>query len=174
MIGHHHRIRNSRMHSAKGVLASVVFAGLLLGRCNGPPAGSGDPGNVRLHMLRADPVFSELHPQSHLLQPIKSEPATWRPTIFEAGGWDSPLVELIFHSNLPVAQVAAFYNARAQAAGWHLDQLTNGMPGSWSKDYPGKISADLLFSYGTSVPGSDTYGPNGTYELAGNISPKWG
>ncbi len=162
------------MHSAKGVLTSVVFAGLLLGRCNGPPAGSGDPGNVRLHMLRADPVFSELPPQSHLLQPIKSEPAKWQAPVFEGGAsWNSPLVEMIFHSNLSVAQVAAFYNARAQAAGWHLNGLYNGTPGVWFKDYPGKISADLIFFYGTSALASDTYGPNGTYELDGSISPKW-
>lgn len=173
-LGQGYRASVSRVHAAVGVLVNVVFAGLLLGGCGGPPTGSGDPGNVRLHMLRADPVFRTLPPQSHLLMPIKLEPAQWTQPPFQTGGWNGADVVMVFHSDQSVAQVAAFYNARAQAAGWRLDGFDNGMPASWSKYYPGRISADLTFSYGSEVAASDTYGRKGTYELAGSISPKWG
>ena len=126
-------------------------------------------------MLRADPVFAVLPPHSHLLGPIKSEPAQWTHPAFQTGGWNGALVDMVFHSDLPVAQVAAFYNARAQAAGWRPDPPGGlGFPLGWSKEYKGGISADLSFFYGNGVTASPTPGNNGTYELSGSISPKWG
>lgn len=120
-------------------------------------------------MLRSDPIFATLPPQSYLLEPIKSEPARWTQPAFQGGGWNGAGVTVIFHSNLPVAQVAHFYNRKARADGWRPGAVGGlGFPLSWSKDYSGGVPASLIFSYGLGVASSQTYG-QGTYEIDGSI-----
>jgi hypothetical protein len=151
---------------AKAIVGGLLLA-VLVAACGRPRAGS-DPGNARLHMLRADPIFAKLPPGAHLLEPIKSEPAVYTKPSFGGGGWSGPSVTVIFHSDLPVDQVAAFYNTQAMADGWGLTGYNTGMPAYWSKTFPGGIVAYLHFFYGKALELLTTYGP-GTYEISGAI-----
>lgn len=147
----------------------VLAMGLLASKCFIHPGGN--PGNRRLNTLRSDPVFSALPPGAHLIKPIVLTPTRWTCDGFgwSQCGWNGISVSMYFHSNLPIAQVYAFYNARAEAAGWK-PSATNGIGliFHWEKDYPNRVAAELDLQYGgAAVAGPDT---QGAYDLSASAS----
>jgi hypothetical protein len=132
-------------------LGLFVAAGIGLAACaGGPPPGTGDPGNVRLHALRDDPVFSTLPPESHRMGPIQLSPASWNTTY---GGWTGPTVTVQFISSLTVQRVYDYYAALAQRAGWQPDGETLlGLPSGWAKKSPSGYKELLTLDQGVTRP----------------------
>jgi hypothetical protein len=125
----------------------MATAGVVLAACApGPPPGTGDPGNVRLHELQADPVVKELPPDSHLIS-RKSSPASWDTTY---GGWSGPAVTVEFTSSLTIQQVFDFYTTLAAEAGRHSSGSSSdfGLLHYWDKTYPSDNKADMDLFYG--------------------------
>ncbi len=156
--------------------ATVLFA-LSLGACGQSPApGTGDPGNFRLHQLRANPIFSVLPPGAVRIS-IKLHPAEWD-SIFRY--WGPIMVDEHFTSTAPPAQVFSFFNAEAAKFGWQPARTNASHPviPSWSKRLPGGDDAGMLF---TIIAGPDvasyTLGtnpvppPGNTYDLNLSASP---
>lgn len=142
-------VRRSKLHlwlrrtllSGAAVVIVVAIAG-----CNvGGSTPSGDPGNQRLHQLRADPIFSILPPGAHLTKPLQESPAKNRPPGLDGGGQDGPSVIATFTSSQPPATVFSFFARRAATTGWIPTGSKNvlGYPQGWHKPYPGNISASL-------------------------------
>ena len=132
---------------------------------NGPPVGTGDPGNKRLKELSADPIFASLPDGAVLSGSINRTPARYRQPGFQTGGWDGPNVVATFISNQPVSTIYQFYAIRAANAGWHASsQGSLGYTDSWIKTYAdgatGYLSLDAL---GNGSKGS-------IYKLSGSIS----
>jgi hypothetical protein len=124
----------------------MATAGVVLAACApGPPPGTGDPGNVRLHELQAEPAVRELPPDSHLISRTSS-PASWDTTY---GGWSGPAVTVEFTSSLTIQQVFDFYTTLAAEAGWRPTGSSDfGLPDSWSKTYRSDNKADMDLYYG--------------------------
>jgi hypothetical protein len=127
-------------------LVLMATAAVVLAACApGPPPGTGDPGNVRLHELQADPVVKELPPDSRLIS-RKSSPASWDTTY---GGWSGPGVEVEFTSSLTIQQVFDFYATLATEAGWQANGSSDfGLPDSWDKTYRSDNKAYMDLYYG--------------------------
>lgn len=123
------------------VVVVVATAGCIAGG-SGPP---GDPGNYRLHQLRADPIFSSLSPGAQLTQPLQEIPARYRAPGLDGGGECGPAVVAAFSSSQQPEAVFAFYARRAALDGWTPTGSRNvlGYPQAWEKPYPGHISASL-------------------------------
>ncbi|MGH9130772.1 MAG: hypothetical protein ACRDWV_03675 [Acidimicrobiales bacterium] len=153
-----------------GLLVAVMGA-LALAGCSPYRPPGGDPGNVRLHELANDPVFSKLPPKSYLLRPIKEVPSTYDSGFFGAGGhWTSPAVVVLFHSDLSVKQVATFYDHRTLATGWQqgINDNSIGRPVSWEKTFPANHNAFLTLSYADKMFPEPPLIP-GAFELTGAI-----
>ena len=127
-------------------LVLMATAGVVLAACTpGPPPGTGDPGNVRLHELQADPVVKELPPDSHLISRTSS-PASWDTTY---GGWSGPAVTVEFTSSLTIQQVFDFYATLAAKAGWQANGFSDfGLPDEWTKTYQSDNQADMELYWG--------------------------
>ena len=122
---------------------ALVVAAIGLTACSpAPPRGTGDPGNLRLHILRADPVFKTLPPDSEMDGRIQSTPASWDTTY---GGWSGPLVELDFTSTLTIRQVYEFEATLAERNGWKSTGASTffGLTTSWVKRYRSGYTATL-------------------------------
>ena len=140
------------------VLVLLVVTGQAV--INGPPPGTGDPGNKRLNELANDPVFSVIPPNASLSGPIIKKPAQFRQPAFQTAGWDGPSVRLYFVSNEPKATIYQFYAALAADAGWQTGSKdSDGNVDSWTKTYSDNAKATLTL-----------FGPNdkSTYTLAGS------
>lgn len=123
--------------AASGAAAAVRFL-------PGTGPANPDPGNRRLHILAADPVFAALPPGAVHIS-WQQNPAKHRGNLFEAPGWDGPSVVLTFTSSRPVRDVYRFYDERAREAGWTpWQKVSMGFPWSWSKDIAGKRSFAAL------------------------------
>jgi hypothetical protein len=166
------RLRQRRRLWLLAVIVAVVLTTALLLLVlapqvvfNGPPTGTGDPGNKRLNELSADPVFASLPPGAHLSGPIARTPARYRQPGFQTGGWDGPSVVVTFVSDQPASAIYQFYAARAADVGWHATaQGSLGYTDNWTKTYSdhatGYLSLDSLEN-----------GPKGfTYTLSGSIT----
>jgi hypothetical protein len=153
------------------IVVVVLGVGLLLvtGQVsiNGPPPGTGDPGNKRLRELRNDPVFSHLPDGAHLKGSIVETPAHYRQPVLEGGGWETPTVGVTFVDDQPPATIYQFYAAQAAATGWqvsHYNQL--GYAYRWTKTYPDHANAWLILSNVENT----SQGQGQTYEFGGGIS----
>ncbi len=139
--------------------ASLVLFSAIVSACAGsPPPGTGDPGNVRLHTLAAQPILKALPPGSKVLS-IESSPAQWD-SVF--GGWSTgPIVIEEFEAPDTAnaaeasAEVASFFTATASKYGWYSDNaglppLGAGLLGtmSWSKLLRGGFMATMLLDQG--------------------------
>lgn len=140
------------------VLASqVVF--------NGPPVGSGDPGNKRLNELSADPVFVGLPTGAVLSGPIARTPAHYRQPAFQTGGWDGPSVVVTFVSNQPASAIYQFYESQAADTGWHATSRgALGYIDTWTKTYSDNATAYL------SLDALENSSTGRIYKLSGSIS----
>ena len=169
------RIRTARRLRKLLVGAAVLFA-LSLAACGQSPApGTGDPGNFRLHQLRANPIFSVLPPGAVRIS-IKLHPAEWD-SIFRY--WGPIMVDEHFTSTAPPAQVFSFFNAEATKFGWQPANTNASHPvvPIWSKRLPGGDDAGMGLDI-TAGPDSASYTlgtnpvppPGNTYNLglAGN------
>jgi hypothetical protein len=104
-----------------------------------------DPGNRRLRMLAADPVFAGLPPGA-VRGGWQEDPPKWRSGFF-TGSWQGPSVVLTFTSPQPVLEVYRFYDQRARQAGWApWQQLSMGLTRSWLKHIAGEKSYLGLWS----------------------------
>jgi len=147
------------------VFITILVAALILGVLthqlvfNGPPPGTGDPGNKRLNELTNDKVFSILPPNVSLSGQIIKTPAEYRHPAFQTAGWDGPSVEMIFTSTDTKAVVYKFYAAMAAETGWQPRSTDrDGYIDSWTKIYSDRAEAILIL-----------YGPTGhTYKLVGS------
>ncbi|MHB8289908.1 MAG: hypothetical protein ACYDEY_11845 [Acidimicrobiales bacterium] len=151
----------------------MLFA-LSLGACGQSPApGTGDPGNFRLHQLRANPIFSVLPPGAVRIS-IKLHPAYWDSFY---SGWHGLEVDEYFTSTAPPAQVFSFFNTEAAKLGWRPSRFNASHPGSpsWSKRLPGGDDAGMsldisagpdVANYASYPPGTNPVPPPGnTYDL---------
>ena len=144
MLGRLHwtgRIRAAR-RLRKLLIGSTVLFALSLGACGQSPApGTGDPGNFRLHQLRANPIFSVLPPGAVRIS-IKLHPAEWD-SIFRY--WGPIMVDEHFTSTAPPAQVFSFFNAEATKFGWQPANTNASHPvfPDWSKRLPGGDDASM-------------------------------
>ncbi|MHB8288450.1 MAG: hypothetical protein ACYDEY_04290 [Acidimicrobiales bacterium] len=167
-------LRTGRHRADKGIRKSliasaVVLLALGLSACTpgawGPPPGTGDPGNVRLHQLRANPIFSMLPPGA-VRTSIKLHPARWDNFY---GGWSGMGVDEYFISTAPPAQVFSFFNAKATKLGWHPSRFNVSNPGGpfWSKRLPGGDDASMSLDI-SAGPDSSNYT---SYPLGTNPVP---
>lgn len=150
------------------VLATVLIVALLLLILakqvvfNGPPPGTGDPGNKRLNELANDAVFSILPPNAQLNGLVVKTPAQYRQPGFQPPGWVGPSVEIMFTSSESKAAIYQFYATRAAETGWlaSANRATDGYIYSWTKTYSDSALASLIL-----------YGPDGgTYQLVGSVA----
>ena len=111
-----------------------------------PPPGSGDPGNVRLHLLEGLPVMHVLPPGGSFSRPPTLSPATWD-SIY--GGWNSPSVTVFIDDpSQSLASVYAFYANYAAAHGWHAHgSAAFGFVWDWTKTLSDGVKADLGITY---------------------------
>lgn len=107
-------------------------------------AGS-DPGDVRLHQLRAESIFATFPPKIELTGPLLVTPARKRTPAFQASGYDGPSVEARFTSSLPPKQIFDYYAKQTVKAGWvpSGNRNTLGYPEGWFKTLPGGARASL-------------------------------
>jgi hypothetical protein len=126
------------------VLILIVLALAGCGR-DGPPSGTGDPGNKRLEQLVADGVFATLPPDAHQSGPTKKTPAKYRTPAFQPAGWDGPAVQVTFTDSQPPETVFSFYATSAVRAGWSPNPNRNslGYTEVWTKTFPGSWSSTL-------------------------------
>ncbi len=102
--------------------ASLVLFAAIVSACGvgPPPPGTGDPGNVRLHVLAAQPILKALPAGAKVLS-IESHLAQWDYTY---GGWSVPYVSEDFEvpdtasALQTTVQVASFFIATASKYGW--------------------------------------------------------
>ncbi|MHB8289686.1 MAG: hypothetical protein ACYDEY_10695 [Acidimicrobiales bacterium] len=138
------------------IALAVVLFGLGLAACTpgawGPPPGTGDPGNVRLHQLRANPILSVL-PRGAVVTAVKLYPAKWDNFY---GGWSGMAVEEDFTTTEPSAGVISFYAAKAAKLGWHSLRTSTPVTPMWSKRLPGGDDVTLMLDM-ISGPGSTSY-----------------
>jgi hypothetical protein len=131
-------------------VTELVCVGILLLAACGwsqPPAGIGDPGNKRLHMLASDPVFNALPAGAVLAKPIEQKSAEYRAPAFQTTGWDGPVVIETFSSAETKDSIYSFFKATAELAGWDPNSFhVSGYPQTWSKMYPGDVPATLILS----------------------------
>jgi hypothetical protein len=118
--------------TATGAGLLVVGALLLSGCQASPPPGTGDPGNARLQLLVADPVFAVLPPDAAEVGSVKKTAAVWRGSWFEGSGWDGPSVTLTFISSQPPRSVFDYFGRRATETGWRSTGAVNGLGYGWS------------------------------------------
>lgn len=131
----------------------LVAAIALVAACAGAGP-SPDPGNRLLHGLAADPVFARLPPGA-VRTSWQEQPAQYRSSWFEGGGWDGPAVILTFTSAQQADEVYRFYAERAAAAGWSpYQKLANGLTRSWFRLLDGKRVGINLFANWFNTPGS--------------------
>jgi hypothetical protein len=155
-------------HRRRSVLA-VLAAGALLALgagCGGgdTPAG-GDPGGERLGALADDGVFATLPEDATDVETERRE-AQYREPGFGGGGWDGPAVVVTFTSATAPEEVYAFYERRAEAAGWTPTAAGRlGLTDRWAKTFPDGAPATLSLAL------LDDASPARTYRLSGGIAP---
>ena len=141
MVQHRPR-RVALLTAVGGVAASCTAAATsILSRIWNPPRNP-DPGNRRLHVLAAAPVFASLVPGA-VRTSWQENPAKQRSGGPFAGGqgWDGPSVILTFTSSRSVRDVYRFYTERAAETGWTpWQKLSMGYTRSWTKPIAGKQS----------------------------------
>jgi hypothetical protein len=121
------------------VLLSVACGG------DGPPAGTGDPGNERLNQLASDSVFAALPPDARQSGLMVKIPAKYRTPAYQPAGWDGPAVQFTFTDSQPPDTVFSFYVSSAVRAGWSANPNRNrlGYPEVWTKTFPAGWPATL-------------------------------
>ncbi len=150
---------------------SVFFLALLVASCtSSPPAGTGDPGNVRLHALANQSIFHVLPPDATFAKPTKFYPATWD-SIY--GGWSDVALNVYITSKQSMGSVYAFYADYAAAHGWKVvNRGLFNLVQTWKKTLPDGVVAYLGLDVNwTSFPTS----PNQvepSYTLNGDMSAK--
>lgn len=140
--------RRARRLIPMAVVSVLLAAGLAACTAGPPPPGTGDPGNVRLHALRSQPILNVLPPGAKVLS-IKESPPVWDDTY---GGWSGLGVSEDFTATLTQAQIISFYEAIAPKYGWRLEASSYNPPydASWSKRMRGGFTATLYVSeYGS-------------------------
>ena len=121
------------------VVAVVGLLALGVAACGaGPPPGTGDPGNVRLHALRSQAILTVLPPGAKVLS-IKESPPVWD---YVYGGWSGLDVREDFATTLAPAQVTSFYEAIAPKYGWRFEPTGGNFP-NWSKRIRGEFTATM-------------------------------
>jgi hypothetical protein len=137
-----------RLATLIAVLAASALASVGCGA--GTPTG-GDPGDKRLHALRADPAVASPPPGAQNI--VKRETkATYRKPGFDAGGWDGPSVIVTFTSSASPAEVYGYYARRAEAAGWQpTAKGALDLADRWAKTFDGNAPARLFLAQ---FPGS--------------------
>jgi hypothetical protein len=150
------------------LIAAVGSLGWLGHRALNPlPAGSGDPGQRRLHQLSADPLFRALPPKATSPQ-LTLSPARVTVTGLLARGWSGPAVTLKFESSAAPLHVFAYYGEQARAAGWQPQGVgALRVPVVWRKTYANGATAWV--SIFTARPFADRPGPR-EYQLRGAIA----
>jgi len=115
------------------------------GNASGPPPGTGDPDNIRLNQLSADPVFASLPASAQQIGPVEKVPANYRSPAFEPAGWDGPSVKVTFADGQPPESVFSFYTSSTTASGWMPSANRNalGFPETWTKTFSGHWLASL-------------------------------
>jgi len=142
---------------------------MVLAGCEpGPPPGTGDPGDARLHLLAADPVFMVLPPEATVVGSLKETPAVWRGSLFEGSGWDGPSVTLTFMTSGSVGDAFGFFARRAVATGWRSSGGVNGLGyvWSWRKTLANQAAATLSLFLDHSQSASLAR----TYQLVGSAA----
>ena len=140
------------------VLSASAVAGVGCG--SSTPAG-GDPGDKRLHALRADPAVAIPPPGAQSVATHETK-ATYRKPGFDAGGWDGPSVVVTFTSSAGAAEVYGYYARRAEAAGWKpTAKGALNLTDRWAKTFNGNAPARLFLAQ---VPGS-------RYQVSASIAP---
>jgi hypothetical protein len=86
---------------------------------------------------------------------------------FSGGGWHGPGVLVSFTSTAPPADVYAFYDQRAQSAGWHATgSNSEGLTDGWAKTSADGASATLILLMLTRGDAATER----RYELAGSVA----
>jgi hypothetical protein len=146
----------------RATLIALLFASTLAGTgCGGSTPAGGDPGDKRLHALRADPAVASPPPGAQSI--VKRETkATYRKPGFDAGGWDGPSVTVTFTSSASPAEVYGYYARRAEAAGWQpTAKGALNLADRWAKTFDGNAPARLFVAQ---FPGS-------RYQVTASIAP---
>jgi hypothetical protein len=140
--------RSRRRRTLVPALTFAVAAALTAGcTLNGPPHGSGDPGNQRLHTLTADRMMHTLPADSQRYRSLYIQPATWDTSYHY---WSSPKVTSEFTSRLTYGQVYSFCGNLIAADGWVADARdpSFGLVWSWHKAFPGGFVARMQLQAG--------------------------
>jgi hypothetical protein len=146
-------------------LTVVVIAGLIAGcSLDGPPAGSGDPGNARLHIITADGTVNTLPPTARLYRPLIVTPAAWDSADHY---WTQPEAISEFSSALTINAVYTYYATLAGADGWTpAGSNPLGLVYYWTKSYHAGFTAALyLAGPGPGVYRSSHVTSTGLYNL---------
>ncbi len=160
------------------VLAAIliVISGLIIGGTvvyhsyqnlmgtEGPPLGTGDPGNIRLNRLAADPIFHTLPPGCHQDGKLQKTPARWRPFYHT---WDGPAVTKDFICpDQSETEIADLINNIAIRSGWDLQGYNRNIQDLWQKQLEGTIAECLSLSV-TGKNLLNTSLPSPSWELSG-------
>jgi hypothetical protein len=146
-----------RLAALIALLSASAVAGVGCGAST--PAG-GDPGDRRLHALRADPAVASPPPGAQSVA-VHETKATYRKPGFDAGGWDGPSVVVTFTSSAGPAEVYRYYARRAEAAGWQpTAKGALNLTDRWAKTFDSGAPARLFLAQ---FPGS-------RYQLSASIA----
>jgi hypothetical protein len=126
-----------------------------------PPPGSGDPGNIRLHVIANQPILKVLPPGATLDGKLQLLPASWNSGEIGGGGagWNGEsVIQNFADPTMNYTQVQEFYISVAKRYGWTPSKQywSYPIPAYWTKKLPGGFNANFDPSPG------DT---NSTYEL---------
>lgn len=147
-----------RLAALIALLSASAVAGVGCGAST--PAG-GDPGDKRLHALRADPAVASPPPGAQSVATRETK-ATYRKPGFDAGGWDGPSVVVTFMSSAGPSEVFRYYARRAEAAGWQpTAKGALDLADRWAKTFDGNAPARLFVAQ---FPGS-------RYQVTASIAP---
>jgi hypothetical protein len=146
----------------RAMLIALLFASALAGAgCGGSTPAGGDPGDKRLHALRADPAIASPPPGAQSVVTRETK-ATYRKPGFDAGGWDGPSVIVNFTSSGSPTAVYRYYAQRAEAAGWQATAKgALNLADRWAKTFDGNAPATLFLA---KFPGS-------RYQVTASIAP---
>lgn len=146
----------------RATLIALLFASALAGAgCGSSTPAGGDPGDKRLHALRADPAVASTPPGAQGVETRETK-ATYRKPGFDAGGWDGPSVIVTFTSSDGPAEVYRYYARRAEAAGWQPTAKGSlNLADRWAKTFDGNAPARLFLAQ---FPGS-------RYQVTASIAP---
>lgn len=153
--------RQARRLIPMAVVSVLLAAGLAACTAGPPPPGTGDPGNVRLHALRSQPILNVLPPGAKARW-FQLSPPVWNDTY---GGWSGLGVIERFTTTQTIAQVTSFYEAITPKYGWRLERsqgllLGNPWDAGWSKRMRGGFTATMDIQGGGLNRNGTVYTPN--------------